>query len=267
VGVVAAAERAVAVAEDHLGSTRIAQAAGTATGVDVLSAQTDVSRRKSELLQAVTALAKAEEGLGALLGIDGRARVALPSTPAPEPGTEGRPALDAAELQVSAARARVQAAWWRHVPVVTASATGLAATVPFATGNETAYRFGLDATWTLYDGGLRYGRLTQAKAELASAEAYRSAEELRVSREIRDAERDWDVAREQFSLSEEQARLGAEAASVAQRGLMAGTVSPLQARDIEAEAFRAEVGVATARARLRIAEATLRRARGLDQRW
>lgn len=267
VGVLAAADRAVAVAEDHLASTRIAQAAGTATGVDVLSAQTDVSRRRSERLQARNALEKAQEGLGALLGIDGRARVTLPETPAPEAAMVERPALDAAADQVGSARARVQAAWWRHVPVVSAQATGLAATVPFPTGNDTAWRLGVEATWTLYDGGFRYGRLTQARAELASAEAFRAAEELRVSREVRDAQRDHDVAREQLSLAEEQAALGAEAASVARRGLAAGTVSPLQARDIEAEAFRADVGVATARARLRIAEATLRRARGLDQRW
>ena len=89
----AAAARAVEVAEDHLASTRIAQAAGTATGVDVLSAQTDVSRRKSEQLQADAALLEAEEGLGALLGIDGRVRVALPDAEVPESAAVERPAL------------------------------------------------------------------------------------------------------------------------------------------------------------------------------
>ena len=124
------------------------------------------------------------------------------------------------------AKARIDSAWWRHAPVVSASATGLAATVPYPTGKETAWRVGLEASWTLFDGGLRYGRLAQARADLAAAEAFETAETLRVSREARDAERDWDLARQQLALAEEQSRLGAEAASVAQRGLAAGTVEP-----------------------------------------
>ena len=173
----------------------------------------------------------------------------------------------AADASVGAARAQVHAAWWRQAPTVTASATGLLATVPFPTGNEWAYKVGLEATWTLYDGGFRYGLRRQAAADLAAAEANRTSTALRTSREMRDAERDLRVAREQLALALEQSRLASEAASVAQRGLEAGTVSPLQARDTDIQAFSAEVGVAGARARLRVAEAALRRARGLDQRW
>jgi outer membrane protein TolC len=266
-GLVAAAEQAASVAQAHLDSTRVAVAVGTATQVDVLAAEADVARRRSELVQARATLAKAQDGLGALLGIDGPARITLPDGNPPPQASLTRPALTAAQAQIDSARSRVSAAWWRHVPTVSATATGLIASVPYPTGNEWAYRLGVEATWTLYDGGLRYGRLQQARADLAAANAFHQQEDLRMSRELRDAQRDLDVAKEQLVLAEEQAKLATEAASVARRGLEAGTTSPLQARDVESQAFSADVGVVAARARLRIAWATWQRAQGLDQQW
>lgn len=266
-GFVSAAERAVEVADAHLASTNVAVVVGTATQVDILAAQADLARRRSELVQAKASLEKAEDGLGALLGIDGPARVSLPEGPPPEGPSNPRPALDAADLSVRSAQARVASARWMQSPTISASATGLLATVPFPTGNEWAYKLGLEATWVLYDGGLRYGRLDQAKADLALAEAQKRSEELRVSRELRDAERDLTVAKEQLVLAEEQAKLAREAASVAKRGLEAGTTSPLQARDVEANAFSADIGVVAARAKMRVAWASYLRARGLEARW
>jgi outer membrane protein TolC len=265
-GVVAAAERAVEVALAHARSTKIALEAGTATKVDVLAADAEVARRKSELVATRSAHDKALDQAGVLLGVDGPVRVVLPeSPPATTPGD--RPALAAAEAQVASAKARVSSAWLRHLPTVSATGLAQAATVPYATGNDTQWRVGLEATWTAYDGGLRYGRLEQARAELALAEANLRSETLRVSKELRDAERDLAVAREQVALSEEQARLAAEAAAVAEKGLAAGTTSALLARDVEQQAFAAEVGVVGARARLRVAEAQWRRAGGSGQRW
>jgi outer membrane protein TolC len=266
-GVVTAAERAVIVAEAHLRSTRIALEAGTATKVDLLAAEAEVARRKSEAVQARSTLDKALDGAGSLLGVDGPVRIALPDAAAPASLPGARPALSAAAAQVDAARAKVSSAWLRHLPTLSATGLAQAATVPYPTGNDTQWRVGLEATWTAYDGGLRYGRLDQARAELEGAEATLRAETLRVSKELRDAERDLSVAREQVALAEEQAKLAAEAASVAEKGLAAGTTSALLARDVEQQAFAAEVGVAGARARLRIAEAQWRRAGGLGQRW
>lgn len=266
-GVVAAAERAEEVAAAHARSTKVALAAGTATRVDVLAADAEVARRKSEAVAARSALERALDQSGGLLGVDGPVRIRLPETPAPA-GTPGtRPALLAAEAQVDAAQARVTAAWLRHLPTVAATGLAQTATVPYATGNQSQWRVGLEASWVAYDGGLRYGRLDQARADLAGAEATLRSEDLRVHQELRNAERDLAVAREQVVLAEEQARLAAEASAVAEKGLAAGTTSALLARDVEQQAFAAEVGVVGARARLRVAEAQWRRAGGLDQRW
>jgi outer membrane protein TolC len=265
-GVVTAAERAVEVATAHVRSTRIAVEAGTATRVDQLAAEAEVAKRKSEAVSARASLERALDAAGAMLGVDGPVWVTLPDAPAPAGAAGDRPAVAAARAQVDAAEARVSSAWLRHVPTVAATGLAQAATVPYATGNDTQWRVGLEATWTAYDGGLRYGRLDQARAELAGAEATLRAETLRVSRELRDAERDLAVAREQVALAEEQSALAAEAAVVAARGLSAGTTSALLARDVDQQAFTAEVGVVGARARLRIAEAQWRRAGGLGQR-
>lgn len=266
-GVAEAARRAVAVAEAHLASTKIAQAAGTATIVDVLAAEADLARRKSDALQASASAAATRDQLGALLGVDGPARVTLPAEASPMPEAVARPAIAAAQAQVDSARARVAAARWRAFPTVSASATGLVQDEPFPTTKDTAYRLGVTATWTIYDGGFRYGQLDQARADREAAEAKLTAEELRVSRELRSAERDLAVAEQRLALATEQARLATTAADIAQKGLAAGTVTPLQARDAEQTAFQADIGVAAAEAQLTIARAGLRRARGLDQRW
>lgn len=266
-GVAEAARRAVEVTEAHLSSTKIAQAAGTATSVDVLAAQADLARRKSEAMQAKASADSAREQLGALLGVDGPAKITLPDTSAPIPAAVPRPALAAAQAQVASARARVAAAQWRAFPTVSGSGSVFAQDEKLPSGKETGYRLGLTATWTLYDGGYRYGQLDQARAEREGAEAKLTAEELRVAREARTAERDLRVAEERLALAHEQAELARAAADIAQRGLSAGTVTPLQARDADQSSFQADIGVAAAEAQLTIARATLRRARGLDQRW
>jgi outer membrane protein TolC len=265
-GVVEAAERAVTVADEHLRALVQAQAAGTATPLDVLSAQADLARRKSDLAQARSEVDGLLDQLGALLGVDGPVRVVLPETGPPPAEAIRLPSLDAAVSREEGARAAVAGAWWRLSPTVAATGMAATATTPFATGKDTAWKVGFEATWTLYDGGFRYGRLDQARADLRAATAAREAADLGASREEREALRAVGVATERLALAEEQARLGAKAADVAARGLSAGTVSPLQARDIDADAFRAEVGVVGARAQLRIAEASLRAARGLSQR-
>lgn len=266
-GLVAAAERAAEVAEAHLASTRVAEAAGTATAVDVLAAQADLAKQRSAVLQARGALAQAEDQVGALLGMDGPARIVLPEGEAPAPSSAPLPALDLADASVAAARSQVRSALWRHAPTVSATAAALAATQPFPTGEDTAWQVGVEATWVLFDGGYRYGKLDQAHADLAAAEAQREGARRKADVELRDATRDLELAREQVALAEEQSRLAAEAARIAGLGLAAGTTSPLQARDVEAQAFQADVGVAAARAQLRIAEATMRRTSGQGQRW
>ena len=266
-GLLAASERALESAIEHQHATEVARAAGTATAVDALTAEAQVARRKGELVTARQGLEDAREALGELLGLEGPARVVFPTEDPAVGEPQRRPLLDAAEAELAAANTRVDAAWSRHLPRIDGYATALASTVPYPTSLKTAWKVGLDATFVLYDGGLRYGRLDQARADRAVAQATLEQRERQVSREVRQADGDLAAAREALELAEQQAALAARAADIARRSYEAGTSSALVARDADTEAFRADVGAVAARARLRTAVAAARRARGEVGGW
>lgn len=256
-----AADRAVALAERRQHVAEVARAAGTGTDLEVLAAKADVARRRGEALSAQAEADRLADALGVLIGVDGPVAVTLPDH-LPTDGDGDRATVRAAALQIDAAAAREAAAWWRHAPVIAATGQASTQTTKYATGYDYAWRVGVEAQWTLYDGGFRYGKLDQARADRAAAEATLAGEQLKVAREQRDAERNAGVATQQLAVAEEQAAAASAAAAIADKGLAAGTVTPLYARQAADDAFRAEVGVAAARARLRAAEAELRRARG-----
>lgn len=262
-GLVEAAERGVTLAEAHRDAVSRAVAAGTEGRLALLQAGSDVAARQSDLAQARADLARTREQLGALLGVDGPVDVELPALAEVPAGPEVTPSVEAAQWQLASAESRVASAWWRHAPTLSAYGVASASTVPYPTGKDTTWRAGVELQWVLYDGGLRYGRLDQAVAERHAAEAALRAEELRASREERDAERDLGVAKERLALAEAQLALASEAEQVARKGLAAGTVSALEARDAEQRAFQADVAHEAAAARVTIAAAGLARARGV----
>ncbi len=266
-GLLAASEEALEVAREHLRATETARTVGTATTVDALTAEANVARREGEVVTARQAVLEAREALGALLGLPGPARVTWPEGEAAVGEATERPALQAARTDLSAAEARVDAARLRWLPTVAASGAALASTVAYPTGLKTAWRVGVDATFVLYDGGLRGGRVDQVLAERRAATVALDRQEREVDRALRESDADVRAAREALGLAERQAGLAERAAEVARRGLEAGTSTALVAREADAEAFRADVGVVAARARLRTALAEARRARGQPGGW
>jgi len=74
-GVLAASDHAVEQAAAHRDSARRKLVAGTGTELEVLQAETELTRRQSERLQAVADLDKARRALGALLGAEGAVEI------------------------------------------------------------------------------------------------------------------------------------------------------------------------------------------------
>jgi len=120
----------------------------------------------------------------------------------------------------------------------------------------------VELDWPLYDGGLRYGQARKAEGTLGAARAALAANEVKVREEVLDAARDLGVAVEGLSLAEEEVKLAGEAAKVARRGFAAGISGALDVLDANDRLYRAEIGLAEARARLGIAQAALDRAVG-----
>ncbi|MBL0276362.1 MAG: TolC family protein [Anaeromyxobacter sp.] len=186
----------------------------------------------------------------------------LPEHALVEEALAHRPELAASAALIDSAESQVSSAWARLAPQLSLSGAAFAADVAYPTGERDGWRLGVDLTWPLYDGGLRYGKRREALARLAQARAGEAAQRLLVGQEARDAARDEAVAVERLRLAVEQRRLAAEAGDTAQRSYQAGVLSSLDVLDASDRLYAADIGLADARARLAAARVALARALG-----
>jgi len=163
---------------------------------------------------------------------------------------------------VKAAQAAVRSAWARLAPQLSASAAAFTSDAPYPTGKKDGWRVTLDATWALYDGGLRSGKRRQAEAQVVQAEAAAEAQRLAVLQEVEDGRRDLSVAGERLELAQAQAGLAADTAASAKRSFEAGVASSLDVIDANDRLYQADTGLALSRARLAQARLALARALG-----
>lgn len=268
---VAASERAVADAREQARSARRQVKVGTAAPLTVLQADTAATRRESDLVQARSERARARIALGALLGRSGPVAVTLPPLP-PATGYDldllarealgARPELRAQAALVRSFEKQADAALWRIAPQLSASASGSGQTVPYPTGDKSAWRVSVDLTWTLYDGGYRYGKADQAGAQAAEARAAETGTRLQVLEEVQNATRDVEVARARLALAESERATATEAAASARRGFKEGVTSSLDVLSANEVLYLSEIQVAQAQGRLGGSLAALDRAVG-----
>ncbi|WP_242394296.1 TolC family protein [Anaeromyxobacter oryzisoli] len=276
--VVAASERAVESAAELARSAERRVAAGTAAPLDVLRARTELVRRQSDLARARADLDGARLALGVLLGREGPVRVRVPEVgpePIPEQAAprgalaaqalERRPELSAERARAEAAEQGVRSAWARLAPQLSASGSAFASDAPYPTGEKQGWRATLDLTWTLYDGGYRYGKRDQAEAQAAGARAAEEAQRLAILQEVQDGLREVEVSGERLRLATAQRQLAADAAASARRSFEAGVASSLDVIDANDRLYAADTGLADARARLAQARLALERAVGVER--
>lgn len=268
---VEASERAVGTAREHAQTAQRAVKAGTGAPLTALQAQTEQVRRESELAGARADRERAHLSLGVLLGRAEPVKVGLPEAVPPSAldpaeltaeALERRPEIRAQRAQIAVAEQQIDSANWRLGPQLSASFGANASTVPFPTGDKTGWRATADLAWTLYDGGFRYGKRDQARAQLVAANAGLEAQRVEIRQQVQDAVRDIAVAQERLRLAVQQKEFAAEAAATAKRSFGAGLATSLDVLDANDRLYQADVALAEARARLGIALVSLDRAVG-----
>jgi outer membrane protein TolC len=272
--IVRVAEQGVASASEHHASARRAAAAGTATQLAVLQAESDLARRRGELAEARASVGHAELALGALLGRAEPVRVAVPelhqaadALAAPARSIDGalaaRHEVDQRAAELRASEDGVTSSSLRFLPGLSASFAAFASDQPYLSGDRQGWRAGIDLTWTLYDES-RYASRDAAIAERERVRAAEQATRLAIAREVQDAELDVRAARERVAASSDESRSADETASAAERSFAAGQASSLDVIDANDRQTRAAVGLERARADLGVAVAALRTARGIS---
>lgn len=269
--IVAASERAVAVAREQAESARRQVQAGTGVPLSVLQAETSRTRRESDLVTARSETSRARIAVGVLLGRPEPVRITLTAPRPPQvldvpaltqEAGEHRPEVAAQAALVRSYQKQVDAALWRVAPQVSASGSAFAQDVPYPTGQTEGWSLTVNLTWVLYDGGLRYGKARQAEAQVDQARAADVQTHLQVVQEVQNAARDVEVARQQLALARQQCDTAAEAAASAKRGFQEGLASSLDVLTANDALFGAEVHLAEAGARVGGALAALDRAVG-----
>jgi outer membrane protein TolC len=264
--VVAASERAIALASEQVLSAERRVQAGTTASLDVLRAKAEHVRRESDLARAQAELERARLALGVLLGRARPVRIDVPELSEPRSAVAavtGRSEIDVLRAGQDAARAQIDSAWARLAPQLSATGSASVSDVPYPTGERSGWRVTVDLVVPLYDGGVRYGKRREAEAALRAADAALEEQRLRIQQEIQDAARDIVVAREQGRLASAQQKLSAEAAASAKRSYDAGVATTLDVLDANDKLYRADVAMAEARTRLAQAVLGYERAVGL----
>ncbi len=269
--IVAASERAVASARSQADSAGRLLQAGTATSLSVLQAQTSATRRESDLVAALSERSRARIAVGVLLGRPGPVTITMPPLPAAtsydlealfQQALDARPELRAQAAVVRSYEKQQSAALWRIAPQISASGGAQAQTVPYPTGEKAGWRVSVDLTWTLYDGGYRYGKADQASAQASEARAAETGTRLQILQEVQNAARDVEVSRQRLALARQERETASAASASAKRGFGEGLTSSLDVLSANDILFGAEIQVATASARLGGSLAALDRAVG-----
>ncbi len=269
--IVAASERAVVSASSQAESAKRTLRAGTGTPLAILQAETSATRRESDLLAARSERSRARIAVGVLLGRPDPVEIEMPpSQPAgsydidalSREATEARPELRAQAAVVRSYEKQKSAALWRIAPQISASGGAQGQTVPFPTGDQGGWRVSVDLTWTLYDGGYRYGKADQADAQASEARASETGVRLQILQEVQNAARDVEVARQRLALARQERDTASSAAASARRGFGEGVTSSLDVLSANDMLYMSEIGVAQASARLGGSIAALDRAVG-----
>jgi outer membrane protein TolC len=243
---------------------------GLGIELDVLQAHLEVERRESALVQAEADLQRARRAIGALLGVGGAVRVAVPEVPrgvmsgddAAATARADSPTLAATAAASTAADRAVDSAWWRHAPTLNATAQVAWQTVDFPTGLPYGWKVGLNLTWVLYDGGSRYAILDQALARRVGMDAQGEAAALEVDRTARDAVDAVHTADARVALAEAAVATAERAVVAASRAYDAGVVTSLDVLDAQQRLLDARTAVAGAKAQVGVAGADLALALG-----
>ena len=280
--VVEAARSRVGFARESESDARGRVEAQLASANDATRARLELATALRELRSAEGDLATSRLHLGWLIGAEvgalaepeallaaaaapGATAPGGPATAAPAPATAGeRLDVRAARLRVESARALAEEPLWRWAPSLSLVGQADWSSVANFTGKSTDWFIGVNALWTLWDGGER-------GADRAARLAEARAAGLQVDRQLREVNLEEEtalvaLATARSATAEAQAAVDAARQNVEEARILyrEGLARALEVADASARLFDAEVALARERFGLGVALIELRAARGLD---
>jgi outer membrane protein TolC len=253
--VVGVSERLLEIAQRQEKDARVRYQAGTIAKVGLLRAEIDRARAEQDLRRARNGFASAKVGLATLLDRDTSFDVAAPPEPAlpddasadalVEIAIRSRPDVQAARVQVDAARANRTGAYARYLPNVGAFGRYQYSDPGGLFGAGENWALGLQAQWQLLDGGRRESDIREQGAKVAEAEASAARAEASARRDVLQAVLDLESARANALKAKEQRDLAAENLRLVDVSYRAGAATAVELADATAQSRNAEIGFTT----------------------
>jgi multidrug efflux pump len=258
-------EKSLSIAKSQLELARRQVEAGVATPRAVLQGQLGVAQAERDLRRAREQVVAAAESFTSLTGLPGDvpldavAELAVPSSldEALDRAAGARPDLRATALREDVAGLQVRAETLAWLPEVSARWTGIANQTPGFAGRTTYWTAGVNATWTLWDGGMRLATIRQAASQQRQSRFQAEKVQRSVEEEVRVAFEAHARARVAVKAVEDEVALATDSLDLARRGFEAGTATFLEVEQAELGLRSAELNRLTERTSLSLAAVDL----------
>lgn len=268
---VEARRHAVVVAQKALDNARARLEAGVVNRVEVTRAELQLVRQQQALLEARDNQAAAYRALGTILAVHEPVRVLPEPEPAPRPETvqertqmalKLRPEFDLYKLSIKGNRETALSNALRWLPTVSAFGTLRAFNYAGFSGDRYLWAVGLQADWTLYDGGVRDAQRHLATAQRRENEAKLDLLRDQVADDISNAQRQLATKRSALDAAKRSVQLSKETLELVQVQHDAGTATQLDLLQAQDNLVAAEVALAQARFDLSLGALQLERLTG-----
>ena len=247
-------ERRLAIALAHEKDARIRFEAGTVPKVTLLRAEIDRAQAEQDLKRTQNGHRTAKVVLATLLDRrDATFEIEVPPPPAlPEDldvledqALRDRPDVRAAETSLRLAESNRQAVRMRYFPVLGAFGRYQIANFGGVADDEDTFVFGLQASWNIFDGGLREADLRESSAVISEFESAKRGAENQAVEDVRRARLDLDSAVANRVKAQEQLSLARENQKLVEVNFRAGAGTYLEVSDANTELAAAELALIT----------------------
>jgi outer membrane protein len=268
------ADRAVRLASDHARLARQRFDVGLVPRADLLAAQTDLANQQMQAIAAHNRVTLAQSALDAVMNVPlGTLHTPTEELSATAPAIDlnemiatslrSRAELAAANNAVAAAESAVKAASAGRLPHLNLMLSDGNAQPVLTTGYHNQFSLGLQAVWTLFDGGYSDGAIAGAQAALAQAKLRLEALRTDIELAVRRAYADYTAAQAQVDAAEHLVELADENQRLAEIRYRGGVGTALELRDAELHDVAANQQLISAKIQLRESLVRLRYEAGL----
>jgi multidrug efflux system outer membrane protein len=231
------------------------QRLGAATGLDVLRAQQDVESARTTLVTGDESLRKAREALGLAVGIPtevgvprdiqvgGLERDAVNTCRAANTIDE-RSDIRAARAKVNVQDRLVNDVWLQFLPTFYGQTTLSTISLPTGITPEPQWSIQGVLSWTLFDGGTRYGNLRSQRAQLDQANLALESQRRAALIQVEQAKRGVIVTEDQLRVADRARALAVQVDMLTQAAYREGQLTSLDLVTAAAARRQAEINYA-----------------------